>query len=184
MYTILLLAGLVAGLDNLLLGSSLGLLPLKKTRFRLALAFAVCELLSPFLGLTFGHLLTANAEMTADWLQAICLLVLSGWVLAAMWRFGEIGRWASGNRILLLPVLFCIDNIVSGVLLVTQDYPIIPSALTVGAVSAILSFSSLYIGAGLRNAASRILPARLSRGPEWLCGISLGLLAARIVLAN
>src|SRR5580704_6764459 len=53
-----LLFGVLAGVDNLQVCSSIGLLPIeRRRRHLLAAAFSLCETAAPLLGLMLGHLL-------------------------------------------------------------------------------------------------------------------------------
>jgi putative Mn2+ efflux pump MntP len=58
-----LVLGIVAGLDNLQVCSSIGLLPLRQTRRHvLAAAFSLCEIGAPLLGLLLGRLALSLLE--------------------------------------------------------------------------------------------------------------------------
>ena len=83
-----LLFGVLAGVDNFQVCSSVGLLPIDlRRRHLLALAFSLCETVAPLLGLLLGHLLLQSLSAAAAKAAPLLMLFCGGAVLVgATWR--------------------------------------------------------------------------------------------------
>jgi putative Mn2+ efflux pump MntP len=169
----ILVFGVLAGLDNLQVCSSIGLLPIRRARKHLyALAFSACETLSPLLGLAIGQgLLRLTGGAIAKAGPAVLLACGVAVVVLAL-RDDDLTGFANGRGLLLgLPLSLSFDNLLAGVGLGAIHYPIVTSALIVGLVSAAMSCIGLYLGAAVR----RFVPKRI----EWVVGAYLCVLAVR-----
>jgi putative Mn2+ efflux pump MntP len=101
-----LLFGVLAGVDNLQVCSSIGLLPIeRRRRHLLAGAFSLCETAAPLLGLALGHLLLRSLGGAAAKAGPFLMLLSGGAVLVGAlhrdkrWPFaGGTGRLACLGR--------------------------------------------------------------------------------------
>lgn len=167
--------GVAAGVDNLQVCSSLGLLPLQRARkHQLALAFSACETLAPLLGLVAGHLLvTAFGPMAAKAGPVAVLLCGIGVIVFAL-RDRDVAGLANSRGLLGgLPVSLSLDNLLTGVGLGSMQSPVLLSALVIGTISAAMSCIGLYFGSWLR----RFVPDR----SEVLAGLFLCIIGARML---
>ena len=88
-----LLLGIVAGLDNLQVCSSLGLLPIGRARKQLfALAFSACETLAPLAGLAIGHLLLLTLGRVAAVAGPVAVLLCGIAVIVLAWRKQDVSE--------------------------------------------------------------------------------------------
>lgn len=175
MGTVALLAVLV-GLDNLQVGSGLGLLDVRAvSRRALAVAFGLCEGLMPLVGLVFGRAVRgwageAAAVLGPAVLAACGVAIIAG---AVRERPGAVDR-----RWLLfgLPVALSFDNLLAGAGLGALGYPVGLTAVVIGGVSAAMCLAGLYLGARVR----RFVPARA----DLLSGVYLVVVAAAFLLLD
>lgn len=178
--TEVLIFGLLAGLDNLQVCSSLGLLPLQRRRVHLlAAAFCASEIGGAVLGLLLGHGLLALLEPAASGLAPAVMLLCGAAVLYLAWRRDEpdLARLANHKALLLgLPLSLSLDNVVAGAAISFSSTPLIDAALVIGAISAAMSCIGLYLGHGLR----RFLPERI----ELAVGLYLCFLAVRTLMTE
>ena len=174
-WTALLVLGLVVGLDNLQVAAALGTAPLRPARrWLLAAAFGVCEGLTPLLGLAWGHLLRRSFEPWLETLTPLVLLVCGAAILIAAFRGDDAGEVSNSRWLLFgLPLSLSFDNLFAGVALGTLGFPVVVSALIVGAISAGMCLLGLYLGQGLRRLVRRLVPERV----EVLSGLLLWTLA-------
>lgn len=159
--------GLLVGLDNLQVGAALGLRGFSAgRRWALAAAFAACETLMPLIGLWGGQQLRERAEPYADAL-GVAVLALSGLLVLALGCFeNEEAPEAEGRAALLvLPISLSFDNLLAGAGLGALGYPVVLSALIIGAISGSLCAFGLFAGDRLRGFFPRQAP--------WLSGAFL-----------
>jgi putative Mn2+ efflux pump MntP len=172
--------GLLAGLDNLQVCSSLGLLPVRRQRLHLlAAAFCVSEIGGALLGLSLGRGLIALLGPTASQLAPIVMLGCGCAVLYLALRRGEQDlEQLLNHRALIfgLPLSLSLDNMVAGAGISFSRYPLVASALVIGVISASMSCMGLYLGRWLR----RFLPERI----ELAVGVYLCFLAVRTFLTD
>lgn len=169
----LLSLALLVGLDNLQVAAAVGLLPMPPgRRLRLALAFGLCEGLMPLAGLALGHGLL---RALGPWPEAVevgvlvaCGAVILGLALRApgLEEAGAAGRAeraqpAPGWLLFGLPVSLSFDNLLAGVALGTMGYPLLVSALVVGAVSTALCLLGLFAAGRVRPLFERWLPGEV-----------------------
>ena len=172
--------GLLAGLDNLQVCSSLGLLPIQKRRVHaLAAAFCVSEVAGALLGLLLGRTLVgALGEAASSAGPLVMLACGAAVVLLALRRDDDNLESLVNHRALLvgLPLSLSLDNVVAGAGISFSSYPLVASALVIGAISASMSCLGLYLGHFLR----RFLPSRV----ELMVGVYLCFLAVRMILTD
>ena len=172
--------GVLAGLDNLQVCSSLGLLPLKKRRVHaLAAAFCFSEIAGALLGLGVGRTLVAALGDAASAVGPLFMLACGGAVVFLAFRRDDDNLEELVNhRALLvgLPLSLSLDNVVAGAGISFSSYPLVASALVIGAISASMSCLGLYLGRWIR----RFLPNRV----ELRVGVYLCFLAVRMLLTD
>jgi putative Mn2+ efflux pump MntP len=165
-----LMFGILAGLDNLQVCSSLGLLPIGR-RHRLAAAFTICELTAPLAGLALGHTVLSILADATPKAGPVILLVCGGVVLYRALRHERSGADAEPPFLAWLPPSLGLDNLLAGAAISALPSPV-PSAVLIGAVSAAMSCAGLYLGFCLRS----FLPKRI----ELVAGVYLCALAVRM----
>jgi manganese efflux pump family protein len=172
----ILVLGVLAGLDNLQVCSSIGLLPLRKKRTHfLAAAFSFCEIAAAVLGVVLGHnLLSIFEGGTTTKFGALIMLVCGAIFLLLAVRQHDISRVVNGNAMLLgLPISLSLDNLVAGIGLGPSVCPAVYSALLIGFISAGMSCIGLYFGAWIR----RLLPARMQPVlGAYICAVAIRVL--------
>ena len=167
-----LLFGILAGLDNLQVCASLGLLPIRR-RHSLAFAFSVCELIAPLVGLALGRQLLSMLPAATAKAGPVMLLVCGTVFLYRAFR-----RYRSKNEVAppflaWLPPTLGLDNLLAGAAINGLPSPVL-SALVIGSVSAAMSCAGLYLGSSLR----RVLPNQF----QLVAAGCLCALAARMCL--
>jgi manganese efflux pump family protein len=172
-----LLIGVVAGLDNLQVCSSLGLLPMARARKQLlALVFSACETLAPVAGLAAGRLLLISLGRAAVVVGPIAVLLCGLAVIVLALRKQDVCEVVASRGVLCgLPLSLSLDNLLAGVGLGSMHLPVVFSALTIGLTSAAMSCIGLYFGGWLR----RFIPGRV----EFAAGALLCALGVRMLLA-
>ncbi|HEV3200132.1 MAG TPA: manganese efflux pump [Bryobacteraceae bacterium] len=179
--------GVLAGVDNLQVCSSIGLLPLdRRRRYLLAAAFSVCETAAPLVGLWLGHLLLGSLGGAAGKVGPLLMLVCGGAVLVGALVGPQGAKAVSCNRTLPnlifgLPLSLSFDNLLGGAGISALGYPMVPAALLIGLVSAAMSCAGLYLGGWLRRFVQRGFVAWCL---EPAVGAYLCLLAVRLLVAN
>jgi manganese efflux pump family protein len=173
--------GFLAGLDNLQVCSTLGLLPMNRARrHSLAAAFVLCETAAPLAGLLGGHAVLALAGSYAR-LAGPAMMICCGIAVLAWALRGEPENTAACGRMLFgLPVTLSLDNVVAGFGISSLDCPAWIAALAVGLTGAAMSCIGLYGAAQLRARIARWLPG----GMEAAAGGWLIILAARTLIAG
>jgi putative Mn2+ efflux pump MntP len=172
-----LLLGILAGLDNLQVCSSLGLLPMGRARKQLlALAFSACETLAPLGGLLAGRLLLVTFGHAAALAGPVAVLLCGLAVIVLALRKQDVSEVAASRGVLFgLPLSLSLDNLLAGIGLGSMHLPIVLSALIIGLTSAAMSCVGLYFGGWLR----RFIPGRV----EFAAGALLCALGVRMLLA-
>jgi manganese efflux pump family protein len=166
----LLIFGVLAGLDNLQVCAALGLARPRRARLvALATTFALCEAAMPLVGLAIGG--TARAWVPGLEAAGPVVLLLCGAALLVHALREAPGRDAAAESgwLLGLPLVLSLDNLVAGVGLGSAGYPVLPSALAVGAVSGGMCLAGFFAGGW----AGRWVPRRA----EVLSGAFLVVLA-------
>jgi manganese efflux pump family protein len=175
MLWLLLLSGLLAGVDNLQACLAIGLLPLKPDqRRRYAIAFSTAETVAPLLGLTLGGLLLPALFEHLDNSSPLILLLCGLGILALAIKNREVAPWfVRPGMMIRLPLLLSVDNLLAGIGLSAIHAPVLASVLIIGATGAAMSCAGLYLGASIRA----IVPRRLEfAAGVYLCLLSIGML--------
>jgi manganese efflux pump family protein len=143
--------GVLAGLDNLHVSAALGVSRPRRGRLlALAAAFAACEALMPLVGLALGGALR-RAFQPLEGAGPLVLLVCGAAILLHAVREGEAREVVEGRWVLGLPLALSLDNLFAGVGLGSAGYPVLASALVVGALSGGMCVAGLLAGAWLRR---------------------------------
>ncbi len=182
MIATLLLFGVLAGLDNLQVCSSIGLLPLSRVRMRLlAVGFMVCEIAAPLAGFLIGHAALALVKPYARMAGPLMTMLCGAAVLAAaLWGERETDSVKANRFLLGLPLSLSLDNVVAGAGVSSMHCDAWTAALSIGLVSGGMSCVGLYGAALLRHSFQRIIPIRV----EPLMGAYLCALAVRMLLVG
>ena len=112
-----LLFGVLAGVDNLQVCSSIGLLPLDRRRHLLAVGFSLCEMAAPLLGLAMGHLLLGSLGGAAAKAGPVLMMLCGTGLLAcrvlppSLWLrlYAFMGQVANLRRVGTPPVDLCVS---------------------------------------------------------------------------
>lgn len=170
--------GVLAGLDNLQVCSSLGLLPLARRRVHLlAACFGASEILGAVAGLLLGHALSATFSGLVNRAAPLLVLACGAAILFMAWRRGRVEEVVEQPAFLFgLPLTLSLDNLVAGTGIGLSQAPLLSSAVAIGCISGAMSCLGLYAGAWLR----RFLPARV----ELLVGGYLCFLSMRMVMMD
>lgn len=163
------LLGVVAGLDNLQVATAISMTPLT-TRWRFAVAFAICEIASPMLGAMGVRSLSFDV---APLVVAACGLAIIGFA------FSERGvapivnsRWA----VIALPLSLSFDNLLLGAGAGAAGISPLAAAATIGCVSASMCLAGIAAGARVR----RWIPEKI----EIVSGVYLVAIAATMWLGK
>jgi putative Mn2+ efflux pump MntP len=145
----LVLLGVLAGLDNLQVAAAISMAPLTRTRRLLfALAFSVCEIGTPLIGLL---LITSVRSRAGAWFDRAAPLILLLCGVTIVWlalRDNDAAPITSSRwTVVGLPLSLSMDNLLIGVGLGTFGVPPALAALTIGATSASLCLFGMFAGA-------------------------------------
>ena len=176
--TALLLIGFMMGLDNFRVALALGPLnfPLRR-RMQVALAFCLCEVLAPLVGLSIGNVLIESIRPWAEVIGPIVLGATGLMVIYQALRTEEADQpFDNGWLIFGLPISLSFDNLLAGTGLGMLGLPILMSAIVIGLMSSILCVIGLFVG----RAVARYLPPRA----ELLSGVLLLVLAMALVIEH
>jgi putative Mn2+ efflux pump MntP len=171
--TRLLLLGLLAGIDNLQVAAALSVAPLSRTRrWLLAMAFSICEISSPLIGVFLADVLRRRFHLSFDGIGPFVVIACG---LAIVWlavRKKDDAETLINSRWTLigLPLSLSLDNLLIGVSVTTLGYPPALGALVIGATSASLCVAGIMAGARI----SRLIPERA----ELVSGLALIFIAA------
>jgi putative Mn2+ efflux pump MntP len=150
----IILLGILAGSDNLQVAAAISMAPLTRARRALfALAFCVCEIGTPLLGL---FLLRSLHDRFGLWIDRIAPLIVLGCgvviLILALKDRDELEtlvnhRWT----IAALPLSLSFDNLLIGVSLGTFGYPLPLAAAAVGGISACMCLFGFAGGMRIRR---------------------------------
>ena len=171
--TQLLLLGVLAGIYNLQVAAAISVAPLARTRrVLLIVAFAICEIASPLIGVFFAHVLQTRFDVS---FEGIGPFVVAACGLAIVWlalREDDDAKPLVNSRWTLigLPVSLSFDNLLIGISVASLGYPLALAALVIGTISAALCVIGILAGARI----SRLIPERA----ELASGCALIIIAA------
>ncbi|HEY6141558.1 MAG TPA: manganese efflux pump [Thermoanaerobaculia bacterium] len=164
----IILLGVLAGSDNLQVAAAIGMAPLTRARrAAFAVAFALCEIGMPLLGLLLMASLHprfgARIDRAAPLILVACGVVI---IVLALTDRDELRTFVNRRWIVAaLPPLLSLDNLLIGISLGALHVPPALAAVTIGSVSASMCLAGLAGGGRIR----RWLPAHA----DLLSGIYL-----------
>ena len=180
MMATILLFGMLAGLDNLQVCSSIGLGAIPRGRLhRLAAMFTLCETIAPVIGFLAGkaflNALGVWSHIAGPAVMIVCgIAILVAAIRNTPEAFPEAG-------VVALPVSLCLDNVVAGAGLSPTGEPVWMAALLIGLTSAILSGIGLYGAARIRGLLRRLPALRVEMaGAAFLVILAFRMLAERV----
>jgi manganese efflux pump family protein len=164
----LLALGLFLGVDSFRASAGLSAAGLG-TPVRLALGFGLCDAAASIGGLAAGDLLPQSLKGALESLGPIVLVGAALYAFVASRRhptpFDD--RWAISG---VVPLALSVDNLAGGLALGVFGFPIVVSALVLGAISALLSVAGSAVGRTIGNR----LPVRMeSAGVALLVLVAL-----------
>jgi len=151
----LLLVALSLGLSNFAAAIGLGVAGVDAgTRLRVGLILGVFEAGMPILGLLLGHSLIRTLGGAAHWIGAALLITTGGYGVLQSIRSRAKGQHAAAaedgrprtGRLLVTGIALSIDNVAVGFALGAYRVNLAAAAVTIGAVSVILSLAGLELG--------------------------------------
>ena len=174
--TALFLLGFALSLDSFRVSISLGTLSLSSMRqSQIALAFGLCDGFAPLVGLALGRSLV---EALGPWTRYIGPFVIGGYGLYVVYLArrtrDEVQVMDDPWMLFGLPLVLSLDNLVTGIGLGVLGFPMFLAALTIGAISGLMTLAGLKLG----DAIGRYLPVR----SDLLGGLALVFVAVTFVL--
>jgi putative Mn2+ efflux pump MntP len=176
MLTLLVLSALLTSLDNLVVCSAIGMLPLTGGQRRwYSFTFSLAETLAPVAGMSIGVFLWPSLLHRTDESVPAILLFCGATILALTWINRDAARlFGQPGMIVGLPLLMSIDNLIAGIGLSAVKSPPLLSTLIIGLAGSIMSCSGIFLGGRLRLA----LPSRVLQFTSGgvVCVVSLWML--------
>jgi putative Mn2+ efflux pump MntP len=171
MLSVILVAAILSGLDNLQACTAIGVLALRAgRRTRYAVAFSVAEMAGALLGVACTQLMQSVLMRQIGRYSPVILLACGLAMLALALKERDLAAMLDRRgAVILLPAVLAIDNFFAGAGMASIHAPLIASALLIGAVGGAMSCAGLFIGSRLR----RVLPFRL----DFAAGIYMCVLA-------
>lgn len=178
MIAALLLSAVIAGLDNLQVGSALGLLPMPKRRLvHFALAFIGAETVAPLLGMLCGKLLFATVLRGLEPLGPAILIACGATMFVLLCRRRHLGKLLDRpGMVAVIAVSLSYDNFLLGLGLASVGAAVLPAVVTTGIVCGLMSCLGLFGGHGVQ----RVLP----RGAGAVASLALCALGAHALVAG
>jgi len=151
--TVIIILGILVGLDNLQISSAIGLMGLKpSSKWFVVSLFVFFEVCMPLVGLLIGHKINSSFEGIAEWTGASILISLGLYILIREWTEKNDQNPINHKWLLvLLPFIMSLDNLVVGMGLGTAGYPVVSTSLIVGICAGSMCFLGLTIGEKLRD---------------------------------
>jgi putative Mn2+ efflux pump MntP len=166
------LLGVLLALDSLAVGAALG--PVTSSRFgrwRLALAFGLCDGLASLLGWAADWRATLGA---GEWLAPAAVGGYGVYVLGLAWRSRRLSEAGAGGWLVLgLPFCLSLDNLAAGVGAESSAGSAALAAVVLGATSGCLALLGLLLGAATA--------ARVRLRTECVCGVALVVVGVALV---
>jgi len=144
---IVLVFGVMAGMDNFQAACALGMLPLTRVRkLAVGASFGFCESASSIAGLLVGRFVGAHM-FPARLAGVVALLISGGTILYLSWTERSVENAANDAWMIFgLPLSLSMDNLVGGAGLGVSGFPPVLSGILIGAVCSALSFAGLLLG--------------------------------------
>ncbi len=176
MATLLLLA-FALSLDSFRVSLGLGALKLSPLRqAQIAIAFGLCDGLAPLIGLLIGQSVITFIGTWTEPLGPIALFAYGAYVIYVSRRCATEAEEPTGWIVLGLPLTLSLDNLIAGASLGLVGFPLLPSVVVIGGMSALMSIVGLRLGGLAVN--------YLSVKAELIGGIALVCIALVMALEN
>jgi putative Mn2+ efflux pump MntP len=150
----IILLGILAGSDNLQVAAAISMAPLTRARRALfALAFCVCEIATPLIGLIFIRSLHARFGLWVDRLAPLIVVACGVVILILALKDRDELETLINHRwtIAALPLSLSFDNLLIGVSLGTFGYSLPLAAAAVGGISACMCLFGIAGGMRIRR---------------------------------
>jgi putative Mn2+ efflux pump MntP len=159
--------GLLGGLDNLQVGSAIGMMGVEKKRIWMAVGpFVFFDVAMTLLGLLTGRKLSNILQNISEWLGPAIIIVIGLYMLIREIMEKEKQHFINNKWLLvLLPFLFSLDNLFAGLGLGTAGYPVAPTFAIIAICSRAMALLGLMLGQKVRS----LIPAKL----EMITGLYL-----------
>ncbi|MDI2028166.1 manganese efflux pump [Saccharopolyspora sp. TS4A08] len=166
--------GFFLSLDNFRSSIAIGTIPFKFRRaVQIAVVFGIWDTVAPLIGGFVGHFVGESTGEVADYLGPVLLGAYGLYLLIGAIRNPEPEEidqpWVT---LFGMPLTLSVDNLLAGTGLGILGFSPVMSAVTFGAITAVMSLAGMCIG----RYAARLIPVRA----DLLSGISL--VTAAIVL--
>jgi len=113
----------------------------------MAIAFGLCEAVTPLLGLLIGHLVKRSLLSFAEAMGPFILVSCGSLMIGLALKGQDVSKVANSTWMIVgLPLSLSIDNLVAGVGLASAGYPVLFSALVIGLISGAMSLFGLFLG--------------------------------------
>jgi putative Mn2+ efflux pump MntP len=148
------LLGILAGADNVQVAAAVSMAPLSRARRAwFAVAFCLCEMLTPLAGLLLMRVVHARFTALVDRVAPLILVACGiGIIVLALKDDEELERIVNHRWTLAaLPLSLSFDNLLIGVSLGTFGYPLPLAAATIGTISAAMCLFGILGGARIRR---------------------------------
>jgi manganese efflux pump family protein len=180
MIMIILLFGMLAGLDNLQVCSSIGLGAVPRARLhRMAVMFSLCETVAPVVGFLAGKAFLPAIGVWSH-LAGPAVMIACGLAIFHAALRHEL-ETISEAEVFALPLSLCLDNVIAGAGLSPIGNPVGLAALCIGLMSAAMSCAGLYGAARIRGLLGRVPRLRVEMaGAAYLVVLAFRMLAERI----
>lgn len=169
----LFLLGVLAGIDDLEVATAISIAPLTRARrLLLIVSFALCEFLSPLLGVLIAQVLRNRFHATFDGIGPFVVIACGAVIVwLAMREHGDATPFVNSRwTVIGLPLSLSFDNIAIGFSAVTLGHPPLLAAAIIGGISAALAVTGILAGSRL----ARLIPRRA----ELVSGFTLIVIAA------
>ena len=146
--------GVLAGADNVQVAAAVSMAPLTRARrIGFAVAFAVCEMATPLIGLFVMRSVQARYGAMVDGVAPLILIACGiGIVVLALKDRDELERIINRRwTVAALPLTLSVDNLLIGVSLGTFGYSVALAAVTIGTISAVMCLCGIVGGARIRR---------------------------------
>jgi putative Mn2+ efflux pump MntP len=180
MIVTILLFGMLAGLDNLQVCSSIGLGAIPRGRLhRMAIMFSLCETVAPVVGFLAGKAFLTAIGVWSHFAGPAVMIACGLAIFCAALRHAP--ETISEAGVFALPLSLCLDNVIAGAGLSPIGKPVWLAALSIGLTSAMMSCAGLYGAARVRGLLARVPRLRVEiAGAAYLVILAFRMLAERI----
>ena len=177
----ILVFGLLAGLDNLQVCSSIGLAPIPRSRLhRMAAMFCFCETAAPLAGLLMAKAMLSAAGAWAHVAGPAVMIACGIAIFHAALRQSD--ESVSETGAFALPLALCVDNVFAGAGISPMAGPVWMGALYIGITSSLMSCVGVYGAQWIRRLLTCLPRVRVEMvGATYLVLVAIHMLTERSV---